>query len=186
MTKQELVIAIHKGMTIENENFEFDIVLYELCFEMKSVKPVRFKNCNINIFDCACFEFQDILEFDHCTFLGLAMHGTTIHNGLKIKNCNVKSYFDLSCSIIWSGNNCIDFTENVFEDLLTFEDTNFHDPLTFKNNQFFVGCDLQTEKQLRCDYPNSSLIIENEGNLKISELEQDKHWMRIRNLHNTK
>lgn len=186
MTKEELTKAINQGSIIENKKFEFDIVLYELGFDMKLDKPLVFKNCEINLFDCSCFEIQDYLEFDHCALEEVSMHGTTIENGLTFKNCTIKSYFDLSCSIIWSGVNRIEFRENVFEDLLTFEDTHFHDSLTFKQNQLIVGCDLETEKQLRCDYPDSSIIIDNEGNLKISDLEQDKHWKRIRNMHNTK
>jgi len=103
-----------------------------------------------------------------------------------MKNCIVNSFFDLSGCLAWSGENDIEFNGNYFGDVLTFEDTYFHNDLIFKNNKLIVGCDLVTEKQLACFYPITSVIIDNYGIMNLSEQEENKHWMRIRNMHNIK
>lgn len=185
MNKAELKRTLQKGNLVKDVQFDFDICLHEIFADSKTTNSVQFENCVFQKFEGKYFQFCGDLKFINCHMASFSLQGSTIINGIILNDCILEGYADIALCQVWNGDNCAEITKNKFFEILTFEDTNFHNKLVFEENILTIGCDLKTKKNLATSYPSESIIRMNQGKMDLSEIEEKRHWERIRNLHDS-
>lgn len=173
---------ITKGEVIENLTLNEDLILHhfanDFCIDFKII----IRNSNFKSIKGECIEFYEKIEFDNCKFESISFNGIVINKGFLLKNCEVSSFVDLSCSRFEPSEENFKFENNKFKNVVTFEDCDFKSAVKIIDNDFEKGTDLNTIKQLGCYYPKENSIIENnKGNLELTETEEEKLWKEIRN-----
>jgi hypothetical protein len=181
MEKKDILHKLKSGITLDNIIFKDKLSLHsinnkESAFE----KPIIIKNSDLGLLEMAYLHFNEKIELINCKIKGLHFQSIFANNGLIIKDCTITDSVDMSHSIIQKGNNEILISNNIFKEIVSFSDTDFNDKLIFSGNTFNIGCDINTEKQLCCYYSEDSIINNNVGSLNISEKEEQKQYLKLR------
>jgi uncharacterized protein YrzB (UPF0473 family) len=185
MNHTEVLNRIKIGKELHELKISGELALHHLMSDESKIEyPLVIRNCDIEILEASVITFTQKIVLDNCNIKGLRLHGMCALNGITIKDCSIQGSSDISCCIINSKDGDIIIEGNQFGDIATFEDTNFKTTLIFRNNEFEIGTDLQTVKQLQCSYPENSDISGNTGVLNMSPEKEEDCWKRIRKMHN--
>jgi len=181
MEKKEILNRLKLGIPLDNITFKGELSLHSLNDENHEINnKIIIKNSDLGLLTMAYLEFNEKIELINCKIKGLYFQSMIANNGFIIKDCVITDSSDISHSQIQKGNNEIIISNNLFKEVVSFSATDFNDMLILTGNTFSIGCDLKTEKQLGCYYTRDSIINNNTGILDISEKEEEKQYVKLR------
>ncbi len=170
---------LKENIILENIEISEPLDIHSLTGNSSVDFNIIIKNSVLKSIKGEYLDYNKKVEFDNCKIESISFQGITVNNTFSIKNCEILTFVDFACSVFEPNEEYFIFENNIFNNVITFEDCDFRSPIKMINNNFIKGSDLNTVKDLGCYYPENSIIENNKGNLELTVKEEKKLWDEI-------